>query len=105
MLMFSVADGGQFKLIAMHPTTFAPSATENININVTASDFKNAIKDYYSSNFGSDIDVTRDTYDSSGNLTTNLTNATKSIYTITLKKLISGQSVSNVMATKTGTSA
>jgi hypothetical protein len=66
---------------------------------------RSAIKEYYSDNFGSDITVTRDVYDSNNTLTTNLTECHKSIYNVTLKKLINGVSVSNLMATRTGTSA
>jgi hypothetical protein len=99
-------DGGKFKLIMMHPTTLKPTATEDyIPINATASDLRNNIKDYYQDNFGSGISVTREMFDANGTNTTNATLCQKSIYNVTLTRLISGVSVSNLMATKTGTAA
>jgi hypothetical protein len=90
----------------MHPTTLEPWATENyIPINATAAQVYAEIKKYYSDSFGSDISVTRDMFDTNGTNTTNATLCQRSVYNVTLKRLISGVSVSNVMATKSGTAA
>lgn len=99
-------DAGQFKVVFMHPTTLKPNATKNyISMNATASELKSAVKDYYQFVVNCDIDVTRTMFNADGNETTNATEVVKSIYNITLTRLISGQSVSSIMTTKTGSTA
>jgi hypothetical protein len=95
-------DTGMFKLIIL-ATNGTPTATKTISANASASDLKTRLSGWFSKNIGSDINVERFTYNSSGNLTTNGTQWTKSIYNITLKKLITGKSNSNMIVTKSGT--
>jgi hypothetical protein len=97
-------DAGLFKMILL-ATNGTPTATGTISANSTAAQLKTALGSWFSKNAGSDINVERFTYNSSGNVTTNGTQWTKSVYNITLKKLISGKSNSNMIVTKTGTSA
>ena len=74
-------------------------------MNATETELKNAVKDYYKFVANCDIDVTRTMYLANGTETTNATLVAKSIYNITLTRLISGQSVSSIMTTKTGSTA
>lgn len=97
-------DAGLFKMIIL-ATNGTPTATGTISANSTAQQLKDKISSWFSKNVGSDINVERFTYNSSGNITTNATQWTKSVYNITLKKLINGKSNSNMIITKTGSSA
>lgn len=74
-------------------------------MNATASEMRNAIKSYYNAAKGSDITVTKTLYDANDTETTNLTLGVKSLYNITLRKLITGPSVSNIMAMKSGSAS
>lgn len=64
---------------------------------------RNAIKKYYSDNFGSNIGVNLTMYDSNDTVTTNSTNATTYQYYITLRRLINDMSVSDIRIIKTTT--
>jgi hypothetical protein len=97
-------DTGLFKMVLL-ATNGTPTATGTISANSTAQQLKDKLSGWFSKNAGSDINVERFTYNSSGNITTNGTQWTKSVYNITLKKLISGKSNSNMIVTKTGTAA
>jgi hypothetical protein len=97
-------DAGLFKMV-MLATNGTPTATGTISANSTADQLKSKIEGWFQKNAGSNIKVERFTYNSSGNITTNATQWTKSVYNITLKKLISGKSNSNMIVTKTGTSS
>ncbi len=67
-----------------------------INTNSSASTFKNAISSFYSIYFGATISVTREMYDQTGNLTTDVTQSVQNKYTITLLKSITGYSCNDI---------
>lgn len=105
-LEINKVDSGKFKVVFMHPTTLKPNATKDyISMNATAAELRDAIKGYYQYAAASDIDVTRTMFGSNGTETDNATLCTKSIYNITLKRLISGTSASSILTTKTGSTA
>jgi hypothetical protein len=97
-------DTGLFKMILL-ATNGTPTATGTMSANSTAAQVKSKLNDWFKKNAGSEINVDRTCYNSSGNITTNGTQWTKSVYNITLKKLISGKSNSNMIVTKTGTAS
>jgi uncharacterized membrane protein len=74
-------------------------------MNATASQMYNGIRGYYSSAFGSGIQVTKTMFDTDQNETTNETLCVKAVYNVTLTRYINGVSVSNIMSTKTGSSS
>ena len=55
-----------------------------------------AISYFYSSKVGSDIGVERKMLDALGNVTQELSNASKIEFIVTLKKMISGESVAGI---------
>jgi hypothetical protein len=63
-------DAGLFKMILL-ATNGTPTATGTISANSTAAQLKTALGSWFSKNAGSDINVERFTYNSSGNVTTN----------------------------------
>jgi hypothetical protein len=97
-------DNGLFKMVLL-ATNGTPTATGTISANSTADELKGKLEKWFSGNVGSGIKVERFTYNAAGNVTTNLTECTKSIYNITLTKFIVGKSNSNMMVTKTGTTS
>jgi hypothetical protein len=71
--------------------------------NSSAATVYNNVKDFYSTSYGSDIGVVLTMYNSSGNETTNSTESVKNVYNITMKKLISTESVTSIMQLTTTT--
>lgn len=71
----------------------------------SASSVKNAIKSYYSSAFGSNINVNSTWYDSNGTVTTEWANTTTVEYYVVLTRLISDMSVTGITVIKDGTNA
>jgi hypothetical protein len=63
-----------------------------IKTDATASEMRSAMKNYYWKYFRSDITVNLTMYDSNGTNTTNKTAATKHVYYIVMRKLISSVS-------------
>lgn len=76
-----------------------------MDVNSTAAAVSSAVSGFYSSSYGSEIDVELTMYNSSGNVTTNATETVKNVYNITMKKLIAAESVSSIMTAPIGTSA
>jgi hypothetical protein len=79
--------------------------SKEVAADASASTMKNAVKSYYSDNFGSGISVNKTMYDINGTETTNSTNATKIEYYIVLTRLINDMSVTGINVLKTTTNA
>ena len=60
---------------------------------------------YYRDTYGSSIGVTLQMFDANSNPTNNAANATKYVYNVTMLKLITGKSSSNVIVSKISTSS
>jgi hypothetical protein len=63
----------------------------------------NALISYYSSSFGSRLNVTLQMFDINNNPTSNSSNATQYVYNVTMLKLIVGKSSSNIIVQKIST--
>jgi hypothetical protein len=63
---------------------------------------RSKIKAYWSNTWGSDIVVNLTMYDANGTNTTNVTNATLSVYHVQMKRLITGKSIAGIMRVSTG---
>lgn len=94
-------DNGKYKLNLLNPTKTPNTLWKSgsISAKASASQFYDAIKSYYSDVWKSGIDVTRDMYDASGNLTTVAANAVSYRYTVKMRKVITGFSTNAVSAT------
>jgi hypothetical protein len=77
--------------------------SEEFSSSASASTFRNNIKGYFSSNFGSDISVSREMFDEAGLTTEDQNLATTYTYTITMKKVINGFSTNAVSVKKVST--
>lgn len=94
---------GTYKINFQSPNmTYVPS--NSINSNSTAAEMRSAVYNYYASLFGSDVTVNRTMYLANGTNTTNATAATKHIFHIKLRRLISGVSAGNALISKSTTS-
>jgi hypothetical protein len=86
----NVESAGNYKINFQDPSDMKYVKSESVSANATASEMKNAVKAYYSNKFGSDIIVNKTMYLANGTNTTNQTAATKHVFHIQLKKLITG---------------
>ena len=99
-------DGGTYKLNFLHPVSGDVWTSDPIAANCNRWQFRAKIVDYFSKNFGSNIEVTRDDYDSNGVLTSESGLSTASLkYTIRLMKVISGFSASAAVVSASKTDA
>jgi hypothetical protein len=67
----------------------------------SASTFKSAIKDYYSTFFGTSISVEKWSYDADGNETSDADDIVSYTYNVTMDKLLSGETTSMIMTYNT----
>lgn len=74
--------------------------SEKISDKATSAEVRNTLVDYYNTHFKTDIKVERQSLDANGQETADPTLMKAYKYTITLKKLISGKSVSEIKFTK-----
>ena len=106
-LVIEGVDEGFYKFVYIHPTNLDadPWVSDTISASASAADFKSSIKGWYSDTFGSSISVTLEKFDSSGAQIDEGDDDTdwyKSIYTITMKRYITGKSLSSSMIIKSG---
>lgn len=93
-------DSGTMNII-MIATNLTATVTATVPVNCTATQLYNTLNNWYVGNIGSWISVTRTMYDSSGNVTTDLSLMVSSMYEITLAKLIADKSVAGIQVQKT----
>jgi len=104
-------DDGYYRIIYQHINKYdnMPNVTDDISAKASASTFRNAIKDIIKAFSGSDVAVVLEMFDSSDVITTDAATAVKYKYTVTLTKLINGQSFTTgqmkASTTKTATAA
>lgn len=86
----------------MNPTTKPASYWQSAAVlaNANAGGFKSAISGYYSTYFGTDIDVTLEMFDATSTLTTDSTLATTYTYTVSVRKMITGFSINAATISK-----
>jgi hypothetical protein len=90
---------GTFKMVFMHPTTLELIVTDaDIPVAATAADLYAGIQSYFYDTVESDITVTRDMYDAANVLTYDTSLCYRSVYNITLRRLINGQSMLNMFS-------
>ena len=101
------ADDGQFILAFQNPTDQSLYKSNPISASTTADELLYAIEYYYrdAEFMRSNIYTNLTWYDVNGTETTNQTEAVQSVYYITVRKLITGPSVSNILVIKTTTTA
>ena len=98
-------DSGEFVIFYMNTKNFTNVDTKSVKANANAGNFRAAIKDFFSGYFGSDINVVLEMYDAADALTTDAGLSVKNVYTVELRKLVSGQTHSAITIAKTSTSA
>jgi hypothetical protein len=76
-----------------------------LTANCTSDQVWAAVKDFYKGTKNVNIGVTRDMYDINGNITDDVSNATKFEFTIELRSLIGGQTVADITPYSLGTNA
>lgn len=91
---------GKYYLTFQIPSNLTYWTSKAIAPGASAATLKSAIAYYYSSVYGSDINVNLTMYDTNGTNTTNATEATSYVYHVVTRKLISTASVSNVLIAK-----
>ena len=101
------ADDGEFILAFQNPNDQSLFKSEAISASTTANELRYAIEKYYKDTdfMRSNIYTNLTWYDVNGTETTNQTEAVQSVYYITVRKLINGPSVSNILVIKTTTLA
>jgi len=82
-------NGGNFKIIFTNPKTSKVNVTDTLRDDMTAAEFKDAVKGYYAIH-GSEINVIKESLDTAGLPTADPLLAVKHVYTVSLLKLING---------------
>jgi hypothetical protein len=75
-------DGGEFTLTFVDPKTLANTVSGKLSTNMSAWDFNNAVKAYYTNVFNAWITVSKTMYSEDGNVTTDNMNATTIVFSI-----------------------
>jgi hypothetical protein len=69
-------------LTFVDPKTLANTVSGKLSTNMSAGDFNNAVKDYYTNVFNAWISVSKTMYSEDGNVTTNAMNASTIVFSI-----------------------
>lgn len=103
---FTIEGGnsGNFKIIYTNPKTQKVNVTDTLKDDMTADEFKNGVKGYYAIH-GTEINVIKESLDVNGVATADPLLAVKHVYTVSLLKLINGQSTDGIQIAPMGTNA
>jgi len=75
-------DGGEFTLTFVDPKSLTNIVSGKLSTNMSAGEFNNAVKGYYSSVFNAWITVSKTLYSEDGNVTTDAMNASTIVFSI-----------------------
>jgi hypothetical protein len=96
-------DDGQISLKFINPSTLKTTTTDLFSKKATTTEFYNAVKGFYSANYGANIAVTRRLLTAGGIVSSDWTTITKAEYTITLLKSILSYTTNQIdIAKQTG---
>jgi Tat protein secretion system quality control protein TatD with DNase activity len=90
-------DGGTFRFAFVNPTTLKKSASEEMNTNMSASQMHYAVKEYYNS-VGVHPWIIKKNYDAEDKETTDAELIVKTVFEISIDRLINGVSALSVTA-------
>jgi hypothetical protein len=96
----NVESEGNYKINIQNPKTMKYFKSTSIPANATAEQVRDAVRSFYSDNYGSDITVNKTMYLADGTNTTNQTAAVKHVFYINLRRLITGTTTSQVLVSK-----
>jgi hypothetical protein len=102
VLTYPDPDSGKYLLI-FQGADLKKHQSELVTADASASNLKDAIKEFYIDNVGTNIDVNLTMYDVNGTETTNSTNATSYVYYVVLRELITDMSVTSISVVKAST--